>query len=359
VKASRAKKPIIGLRRRGRGRCECDEPPLHITSDNCILSGMNKTGLATVTSGAIAPFDADTVARAAARAVRPQASATARAYAADWSRFDGWCSAHGLAACPADPSTIALYLSTLADAGKRYATIARAYAAIRAQHSAQGSPLPTLPVVTDVLHNLARELGTAPKAKTPIMADQLRAIARAPSDSVLAVRDRALLLLGFAAALRRSELVALDVADVRSTPDGLEVTIRRSKTDQTGAGRLVGVPHGSKGACPVRALQAWLDVAGIADGPIFRAVSKGGRVLADRLSDRAVARTIQGAASAAGLEGDFGGHSLRAGLATSAAKAGKGESAIMAQTGHKSATMVRRYIRHASIFDANAAEGLL
>jgi integrase len=314
--------------------------------------------LATPNATAITPVDAETVARAAARAVRPQASATARAYASDWSAFTAWCSAHGLASLPADEPTIATYVSALADAGKKHSTVSRAYAAIRAKHAADGSPIPTLPAVTNVLNSIARELGTAPKAKTPIMAEQLRAIARSSGDSVIAIRDRAMLLLGFSAALRRSELVALDVSDVRATSDGLEVTIRRSKTDQTGAGRLVGVPHGSKGACPVRALQEWLNVSGIVDGPIFR-VTKWGNVTAERLSDRAVARAVQAAAEQAGLEGDFGGHSLRAGLATSAAKAGKGEAAIMAQTGHKSSAMVRRYIRHASIFDANAAEGLL
>ena len=262
---------------------------------------------------------------------------------------------------PADEGTIRTYLARLGTEGLRHSSIARAYAAIRAVHVDAGHPLPTLASVTNALHNLGRQLGTAPRGKAPMMADALKRIARASGESMLDVRDRALLLVGFAAALRRSELVALDVADVRFTDDGLEVAIRRSKTDQLGQGRLVGVPHGSKAACPVRALRAWLDRAGIVEGPIFRPVDRGGRIGAERLRDQAVARAVQRAAEQAGLDpADFGAHSLRAGLATSAAKAGKGLDVIMATTGHRRSERVARgYIRHGSLFDACASEGLL
>ncbi len=193
------------------------------------------------------------------------------------------------------------------------------------------------------------------------MVSELKAMLQALPEGLLGVRDRALLLVGFAGAFRRSELVSLDVADLSFTSDGLEVTLKRSKTDQEGQGRRIGIPFGSSPhTCPVRSLRAWLDGAGIADGPVFRDVSRRGRVGAVRLSDKAVARLVKRAARAAGLDpARFSGHSLRAGLATSAAKAGKTERAIMAQTGHKSEKMVRRYIRDASLFAENAAAGLL
>jgi integrase len=167
-------------------------------------------------------------------------------------------------------------------------------------------------------------------------------------------------LVGFASALRRAELVSLNVEDVVPGPDGLTITLRRSKTDQEGAGRVIGVPFGSAPAvCPVRALAAWLTAAGITEGAIFRGVSRHGALLG-RLSGRGVARVVQRGAAAVGLEAaTFGGHSLRAGLTTAAAMAGKSERSIMSQTGHRSVTMVRRYIRAASVFTDNAAAGLL
>jgi integrase len=155
--------------------------------------------------------------------------------------------------------------------------------------------------------------------------------------------------------------VGLDADAVAFTADGLELALRRSKTDQEGEGRKVGLPYGSTAAtCPVRALKAWLETGQIAAGPLFRKVTRHGQVGAARLSDRTVARVVKRAAKAAGLDpARFSGHSLRAGLVTSAAKAGKSERIIMAQTGHRSAAMLRRYIRDASLFADNAAQGLL
>jgi integrase len=177
--------------------------------------------------------------------------------------------------------------------------------------------------------------------------------------SLLGLRDRALLTLGFAGAFRRSELVALDVTDISFTADGLEVALRRSKTDQEAAGRKVGIPYGSlRITCPVRALRAWLDAAVITEGAVFRSVNRWS-ALGDRLSDKAVALVVKRHAATIGLDATkFAGHSQRAGLATSAAKAGKSERAIMNQTGHRSAAMVRRYIRDASLFSDNAAAGI-
>jgi integrase len=176
---------------------------------------------------------------------------------------------------------------------------------------------------------------------------------------VIGIRDKALLLVGFAGALRRSELVALTVADLDFTPEGLVVALRRSKTDQEGKGRKIGIPPGRARTCPVRALQDWLEAAGIGEGAVFRGVNRHGQVADKPLTGRSVARIIQRAAERAGLDSTrFAGHSLRAGLVTTAAKAGKPTHSIMAQTGHKSVGMVQKYIREAKLFEENAAAGI-
>ena len=163
------------------------------------------------------------------------------------------------------------------------------------------------------------------------------------------MRDRALLLLGFAGAFRRSELVALDVADLDFSSAGLAITLRRSKTDQEGPSRRVGIPYGSSAAtCPVRSLQAWLETARITGGAVFRSLDSFQRLQPKRLSDKAVTRIVKRRAAAVGLDPSrYAGNSLRARLATSAAAGGASERAITAQTGHRSADMLRRYIERA------------
>jgi integrase len=170
-------------------------------------------------------------------------------------------------------------------------------------------------------------------------------------------RDRALLPLGFAGALRRSELVGLDVDNVCEGTDGLKVHLRRSKTDQEGAGRTLGIPYGSSPVtCPVRAWRAWLEVSGITEGHAFRPVDRHGRIGPRRLSAQAVALVLKRHAARAGLDpAEVAGHSLRAGLATSAAAIGVPERVIAEQTGHKGTAMLRRYIREGSLFRENAA----
>ena len=204
---------------------------------------------------------------------------------------------------------------------------------------------------------IKRTMGTAQDRKAPLLADTLRRIVTALPDTTKGIRDRALLLLGFAAALRRSELVDLDIEHLEFGPDGLVVILTRRKTDQEGQGTRIGVPRGIHPAtCPVGAVRAWLDRAGIADGPVFRRITKGGKVRSGRLGDRTVARVVQEAVAGVGLDpAEFGGHSLRAGLATSAAAHGVEERKIMDQTGHKSVTMVRKYIREGELFRGNAA----
>jgi integrase len=175
------------------------------------------------------------------------------------------------------------------------------------------------------------------------------------------LRDCALLLLGFAGAFRRSELVALNVEDLEETPEGLLVIIRRGKTDQEGLGRKVAIPRGEI-ACPIAALKAWLDAAGIVEGALFRPVwnRRAQRVGAQRLTARIVADIVKAGASRLALDpGSFGAHSLRSGLVTTAVKRGVNLLKICDQTGHKSLEMLRVYCRDAELFVGNAAAGLL
>jgi integrase len=179
-------------------------------------------------------------------------------------------------------------------------------------------------------------------------------------DSLKDVRDRALLLVGFAGGFRRSEFVAINCTDIESVRQGVVIHVRRSKTDQEGVGRKIGIPHGRTRWCPVAALNDWLERAGIEDGPVFRPVDRHGRVQGQRLSGEAVSLVVKERVAAIGLEpNEFSGHSLRAGLATSAAAAGVSSWKIRQQTGHASDAMLARYIRDGELFVDNAVAVLL
>lgn len=282
---------------------------------------------------------------------------TLRAYQADWRCFTAWCRQFGVSSLPATPQTVALYLSMLADRCKP-ATLQRRLAAISQAHQTAGHETPTQAApVRLVWAGIRRAKGVAQQGKAPAITAELRRMVDTLDETMIGVRDRALLLVGFAGAFRRSELVGLDVQDAVLTSEGITVYIRKGKTDQEGVGRKVGIPYGSHPhTCPVRALLAWKEKAGITEGPLFRSVNRHGQVQAGRLSDRAVALVVKKVALAAGLDATlYAGHSLRAGLATSAAMAGVSERAIMNQTGHKSVTVARRYIRDGSLYRENAA----
>ena len=285
---------------------------------------------------------------------------TLRAYRSDWRHFETWCRQHGVASLPAHVETVASYLSDLA-ATSRVSTLQRRVAAISVAHKMAGHESPTSSAAVRVLlAGIRRSLGTKPGTKKPALTEDIRSMLDCLPDSLLGARDRALLLLGFAGAFRRSELVALDVQDLEFTDDGLVVTLRRSKTDQEGETRRVGIPRGSgPTTCPVRALRNWLDEADITDGPVFRSVNRHGKLQPRRLTAQSVALVIKKYAALIGRDpAVFAGHSLRSGHATQAAANGASERSIMNQTGHKSLKMVRRYIREGSLFRENAAARL-
>lgn len=287
-----------------------------------------------------------------------KAANTVKAYRHDWADFVTWCAAYGVDPLPATAETVARYLTARARDVK-VSTLQRRLSAISQAHTAKG--LPRFSVLDEPLKSvwagIRRVHGVAQQGKAPAVTADIKAMVACLPGSLLGLRDRSLLLVGFAGAFRRSELVSLTRADIQFTSDGLTIHLRRSKTDQEGQGRAVGIPYGShRETCPVRALQAWLEVSGITEGPLFRAINRHSQIQAGSLSDKAVALIVKRWAEAAGLDpAQFAGHSLRAGLATSAAQAGVPERVIMAQTGHHSADMVRKYIREGSLFRENAA----
>ncbi len=282
---------------------------------------------------------------------------TRRAYRSDWTDFVAWCERYDLTALPATPETVARYLSALAAVAK-VSTVGRRLTAIAKAHRTAGHDSPTKSEVVHLtMRGIRRTHGIAPTQKAPTLLVDLRAMVAALPETPLGTRDRALLLLGFAGAFRRSELVSLDVADLAFGERGLTVTVRRAKGDQEGAGTIKGIPFGRHGlTCPVTAVRDWLDMSAITDGPVFRPINRHGQIRSARLGDKAVALVVKRAAAAVGLDPDkYAGHSLRAGLATAAAAAGAQERDIMRQTGHRSVQMVRRYIRAGELFHDNAA----
>ena len=279
------------------------------------------------------------------------ASNTRRAYQSDLTHFLAWGGS-----IPAGRDTVAEYIAAHAKTFSM-ATLARRVVAIRRAHAVRGLPDPTrLELVRLTLRGARRLHGCPQRRVAPLRIEQLSAIVFVLSGSTRDVRDRALLLIGFSGAFRRSELSAVDCKWIERTEQGIEITLPRSKTDQEGKGRRVAIARVGGPICPVAALDSWLQVSGIADGPLFRPVSKVGRVLESRLSASAIAIVVKERAAQIGLAPErYSGHSLRAGFATSAAAAGLSVWQIKGQTGHASDAALGSYIREADSFRGMAA----
>jgi integrase len=294
-----------------------------------------------------------TIARAAADASR--APSTERAYATDWRDFSAFAIRIGRERLPAEPEMVALYVADLRRRGRRPATIARKLSAITVYHRSTGHPSPCEhDVVRAVVRGTRRALGVAQQQSTALTLDGLTRALEPIRNDPRGVRDRALLLVGWAAALRRSELVAINVQDLRFEEEGLVIHIRHSKTDQESAGDHVAIVKGTEAkTCPVTSLRRWLEMSGITSGPVFRRVRRGGAVGSVALTGYAVALIAAARTADAGLAGDFAGHSLRSGFATQAARAGSSERAIMRHGRWKDSASARRYIRDGSRWEDN------
>ena len=318
--------------------------------------------------------------RDAARAFAERAKSenTKRAYRADWRCFRAWCAERGLDALPADVGTVALYVADRAapsdgSPSLKVSTLERRLSAISQAHRISGLPSPAS-TREEPLHSvwagLVRVKGRAKSKVAPALTPDVVAMVEALPTLTLAggshqlttaaKRDRALLLVGFAGALRRSELAALDVRDLAFGSDGMRVRLRRSKADQEGVGATLGLHYGDRPlSCPVRAMQDWLRHHAITEGAVFRGVDRHGNIGDRPLAPGSVARIVKRAASRAGFDpAAYSGHSLRAGFATQAARAGAHERAIMKHTRHKSEKVLREYIRDGQLFDENPTGSL-
>ncbi len=297
------------------------------------------------------------------------APATERAYAHDWDDFSTFCEQHALEPLPAAPQTLALYLKALetrrshSPAGIRVGTVGlslptlrRRLAAIASRHASASLETPTdHPLVRKLLRRYSRNRGTAAKKKEPLLVERLPALLMGMPDDLAAARDWALLLLGYAGAFRRSELVALDVEHLRFSKAGLYVWIAAAKNDPRKKGRELYVPRlpaGSQNAtlCAVAALECWLGTVG-ASGPVFRTFDLRGRLTDTRLDPGDVARILRRRAANAGVEGDFAGHSLRRGFITNAAKKKVPIESIKRVTGQRSSGIVLDYVAAATLDD--------
>jgi site-specific recombinase XerD len=328
------------------------------------------TGPAGAATGQLAFADATTSAALAALEdegrrldAKSRADRTWLGYQRDWHHFTDWCQRFSVASLPATPETVAAYLT---DAAKTFktSTLRRRLAAISVVHKGYGCDSPTASVIVRTrMSGIARDKAdVAVTRKAPAWGKEVRRmVSNLDDEDARDIQTRCLLTLGFAGGFRRSELVALNVTDVTESDDGLVVRLRRSKTDQEGIGRSIGIPYGPHpSSCPVRAYRAWRQLNDVECGALFRTVRGrkpgGKRSLGDRLSDKAVARLVKDRALSLGLDPDsFAGHSLRAGFVTSAAHGGASEAAIMAQTGHRSSDQVRTYMRNGNLFHNNAA----
>lgn len=289
-----------------------------------------------------------------------KAKSTQRAYASDIRMFSAWCAQFGFQAMPASSLAVLEFLTHEASAGSKASTISRRLAAIRYAHKLAGAVDPTDDEgLREGLRGIRREVGTRPVQKTAATAEVLAALLMRTPETLTGKRDRALLALGFAGAFRRSELVALDVADLVEDKDGLRVMIRKGKTDQEGQGAEIAIPHG-RFIRPVALVREWLDAAGITEGPVFRPVNKAGRSETDRLGEKTVERVMKRYCTAAGLDAStFGAHSLRAGYITTAAERGADLARIMDQSRHRDPRTVLGYIRRANAFKDHSGSGFL
>ncbi len=290
-----------------------------------------------------------------------RSESTEQAYKKDRLAFEAWCDQHGLVSLPSEPGTVALFLASMCEQGFKPSYLERRLSAISQQHKDQGHDL-DMRQARRVLKGYRRQVGTSQKRAEPLMIGQLKRCIDTQPDTSAGIRNKALLLIGWTCALRRSEIASLTHEDIRQTDNGLVITIRKSKTDQDGKGYNIGVPFAQdEQYCPVLHYRNWKRIS-YDSGPVFRRMHRSGSILRHSISGDSIGDILKQALETAGYDSDgYSGHSLRAGLATSAAKAGKAYFAIKNQTRHQSDKMLGLYVRAGNLFDEkeNCLFGLL
>ena len=294
-----------------------------------------------------------------------KANNTVRAYKSDFNDFGIFCAQNGFKSLPSDPKIVSLYLTYLSTKNAKMSTLKRRLVSIGVIHKLKGHYLDTKhPAIIENIMGIKRRKGSIQKAKKPILINNLKKIINVidqeKKEEIKKLRDRSIILIGFSGGFRRNEIVSIDCDDLDFVPEGLKISIRRSKTDQFGEGFTKALPYFDNSQyCPVVSLKKLLDLSKINTGPVFRRFIKGSKLSEYRLTDQTVALLIKKYINLAGIDSrNYSGHSLRSGFATSAADSGVEERNIMAMTGHKSAEMVRRYIKDANLFKNNALNKL-
>ena len=290
-----------------------------------------------------------------------KADNTVRAYKSDFNDFGVFCVQNGFKSLPSEPKIVSLYLTYLSTKDAKISTLKRRLVSIGVIHKLKGYYLDTKhPSIIENIMGIKRRKGSVQKGKKPILINSLKKIINVidhqNKEEIKKLRDRSIILIGFSGGFRRNEIVSLDYDDLDFVPEGLKISLRRSKTDQFGEGFTKALPYfDSPQYCPVVSLRNFLDLSSINSGPIFRRFVKGSKLSEKRLTDQTVALLIKEYLNLAGIDNkNFSGHSLRSGFATSAADSGAEERSIMAMSGHKSTEMVRRYIKEANLFKNNA-----
>ena len=289
-----------------------------------------------------------------------KANNTLRAYKSDFTDFRIFCAKHGFSSLPSEPKIVSLYLTHLSKTSK-ISTLRRRLVSISMVHKLKGHYLDTKhPIIIENFMGIRRTKGSFQKGKKPILINHLKLIINVineqKNEDIKKLRDKSIILVGFGGGFRRTELISINYEDLEFVPEGLKITIRKSKTDQFGEGMIKALPYfTNEKYCPVISLKSWLDISKIKSGPIFRRFSKGSFLKEERLTDQSVVLLIKKYLNLAGIDNtNFAGHSLRSGFASVAAESGADERSIMTMTGHKSTQMVRRYIREANLFKDNA-----
>ena len=286
---------------------------------------------------------------------------TVRAYKSDFKDFILFCAKNGFKSLPSEPKIVSLYLTNLSANEAKMSTLKRRLVSIGVIHKLKGHYLDTKhPIIIENLMGIKRVKGSIQKGKKPILINHLKSIINVIDqqeiNEIKKSRDKTIVLVGFGGGFRRTELISINHEDLEFVPEGVKITLKRSKTDQFGEGMVKGLPYFSNELyCPVINLKKWLELSNIKSGPIFRRFVKGSVLTNNRLTDQSVVLIIKDYLNLAGIENkNYSGHSLRSGFATVAAESGADERSIMAMTGHKTTQMVRRYIREANIFKNNA-----
>ena len=290
-----------------------------------------------------------------------KANNTVRAYKSDFKDFGLFCVQNGFKNLPSDPKTVSLYLTHLSTKEVKLSTIKRRLVSIGVIHKIKGHYLDTKhPIIIENLMGIKRRKGTVQKGKKPLLINELKKMLKVIDEQkvedIKKLRDKSIILIGFSGGFRRNEIISLDYEDLDFVHEGVKIKIKRSKTDQFGEGSIKGIPYFNESLyCPVTTLKRWLNVSKITKGAIFRRFTKGSHLTKHRLTDQTVALIIKSYLDITGIDSkNYSGHSLRSGFATSAAESGAEERSIMAMTVHKSAEMVRRYIKEANLFKNNA-----